>query len=475
MNKLMRKDSYAKVYAILQELEAGDQESGLFSCFGLTPGGRVIYFDEVGSPYGVELRGMLLLRTKLLDLGSMPIQVISTAEAYKHVADNKQASFLQAQAVQNAKIRKWRKSGQRRGLLWLGAALALIVITLALAIWLDPNGTSHRLSKTEQSLVDFYAENGVHINGFQDVPIVANPGGYNPLGPVTISRSVFKNFLKEMNSPALPEADTMYDACVQNGCDPAVMASFFEHESSGGNRGVAAITKSIGNIRCTPGYNCYTTEGNGSFRQYDSWAAGVKDWAQLLQMYKNDWKLVKLEEIIPRYAPQADHNDEATYIAAVKARVDDLRLRETQLQSNQPSTKNNTDTFQDTPIGSPVYEDDWVITQGYSARHPEIDIARPVSVALGTNIHTTIGGVVTVVHDDPLFGNRVFVSNGQFTVHYNHLLPDLTVTSGQTVKRGDIIGLMGSTGKSTGPHLDYEIFQGAQRLNPMDWVTRKGN
>jgi murein DD-endopeptidase len=41
------------------------------------------------------------------------------------------------------------------------------------------------------------------------------------------------------------------------------------------------------------------------------------------------------------------------------------------------------------------------------------------------------------------------------------------------VRRGDVIGLLGNTGKSTGPHLDYELFQGQQRLNPSDWIYRK--
>jgi hypothetical protein len=471
----MQSNSYEENYQILQELEAKAATEGLCNCFGLAPNGQVIYFDAVGGPHSVEVRGMALLRGNLLNLGTMPIQTISTKEAYQHLADQRQAGFLQSQAYERAKKIRWNRSSKRRRLLWLGAGMALVALTFGLALWLDPQGASQRVSQAEQTLIDFYADNGVHINGYQDVPVVVNPGGYNPLGPVSISRATFKAFLQEMNSPALPEADNMYSACVQNNCDPAVLVAFFEHESSGGRQGVAAITKSIGNIRCTTGYTCYTTDGNGSFRQYASWTEGAKDWVQLLTMYKNDWKLLTLEEIIPHYAPQADHNDEASYIAAVKGRVDDLRGREAKIQSSQPVTQANNDPSSDIPVGNPVYEDDWVITQGFSARHPEIDIARPANVALGTSIHTTIGGVVTVVRNDPLFGNRVFVSNGVFTVHFNHLTEAIPVASGQTVRRGDVIGLMGSTGKSTGPHLDYEIFQGQARLNPMDWVTRRGN
>jgi hypothetical protein len=344
---------------------------------------------------------------------------------------------------------------------WLGGAGFVIFVVGVVVLALNPGGPEQNLRQAEQRLKDLYANQGIFIRGYSDVMVV-NTGGYNPLGPVSISRATFKQFLQELNSPALPEADAMYQACVEEGCDPALVLAFFEHESSGGLHGVAALTKSIGNIRCTDGYSCYTTEGNGSFRQYVSWSEGVRDWTRLLRMYKDDWKRVTLEDIIPKYAPQADNNDEAAYIAAVKKRVDDLRKRE----AMKPSTG-------DLPTGNPIWETDWVISQGYSAKHPEIDLARPLPVAEGTSIHTTLNGVVTVVRDDPLYGNRVFVTGSQFTTHYNHLTDNIPVKSGQVVKRGEIIGYMGNTGKSTGPHLDYEIFQGTERANPLDWVLRQ--
>lgn len=471
----MHRNSYEKNLQLLQELEAGDEKDGLFSCFGVTPGGQVIYFDEVGTPWGVRVAGTALLRTNPLNLKKMPIQTVSIREAFKFAADAKQSAFMKAEALEVARTQRWLKSGSRRKMLWLGAAFILIAITLSVALLLDPNGTSHNLSQAEQSFVDFYDNQGVHINGYADVPIVSNPGSYSPIGPVSISRPVFKQFLQDMNSPALPEADSMYAACVQNHCDPAVLASFFEHESSGGTQGVAAITKSVGNIRCSPGYDCYTTDGNGSFRKYATWTDGVKDWVQLLTSYKNNWGLVTLDEIIPRYAPQSDNNDEAAYIASVKARVDDLRAREAKLLATQSSANNSNSFANDQPTGSPIYETDWVIAQDYTIKHPEVDMSRPTGTGDNTQIHTTIGGVVTVVHNDPLFGERVFVSNGQYTVYFNHLQTNIPVTSGQVVKRGDVIGFMGSTGKTTGPYLGYEIFQGTTQLSPMDWVTRVDN
>ncbi len=456
-------DTYDKTLQILDDLEAGDERDGLFSCFGITPHGQIIYFDEVGSPCRVSVQGSALVRGALVNLGQMPIETLSREEAFRQLAQQSRFHYMQEWTARQfaRQEKKTARGGQKR--LIVAAAGLLILAAFGLLLFSNRGDVGQSLSQAEARLKEFYAERGVDISGYKDVPLVDNPGSYNPLGPVTISKEVFGAFLTEMGSPAVGETDALYAVCVQEGCDPAVALAFFEHESSGGKSGVASYTRSLGNIRCTEGYNCFQTEGNGSFRRYNSWAEGMRDWAQLMKFYKNEWKRVSLEEIIPRYAPQSDNNNEAVYIAGVKSRVDKLRGRERVLSAARNG---------ELPLGSPVYEKDWVISQGFHAKHPEIDIARPIGVALGTSIHTTIGGVVTVVRGDPLFGNRVFVSNGQFTAHYNHLTDNIEMQSGQVVRRGDVIGLMGNTGNSTGPHLDYELFQGQTRLNPMDWVYR---
>jgi murein DD-endopeptidase MepM/ murein hydrolase activator NlpD len=58
--------------------------------------------------------------------------------------------------------------------------------------------------------------------------------------------------------------------------------------------------------------------------------------------------------------------------------------------------------------------------------------------------------------------------NGYITL-YGHF-SRLYVTVGQTVKRGDALGKEGSTGRSTGPHLHFEIRKGSSRLNPADFL-----
>jgi hypothetical protein len=87
----------------------------------------------------------------------------------------------------------------------------------------------------------------------------------------------------------------------------------------------------MGNIRCNVGAahslakRCRATATNGSFNAYDTWAEGAADWARLLQFYKSEWKLVKLDDVLYKYAPWADRNNPPAYVVAVKQRVDNLR------------------------------------------------------------------------------------------------------------------------------------------------------
>jgi hypothetical protein len=138
----------------------------------------------------------------------------------------------------------------------------------------------------------------------------------------TISPAKIEAVLKQYNSPAAGSAQAFYSLGQRYGIDPAYALAFFIHESSAGTQGVAAITRSIGNIRCTPGYDCYQTNGNGSFRRYSSWEAGIEDWYKLIKdLYISQWKLLTLEQIIPVYAPSADRNNPASYIQHVASLV----------------------------------------------------------------------------------------------------------------------------------------------------------
>lgn len=119
-------------------------------------------------------------------------------------------------------------------------------------------------------------------------------------------------------SPASGKGQALYDLGVQYGIDPAFALAFFMHESSFGTQGEATKSLSLGNLRCIPNYRCAD-----NFAQFDTWEDGFKAWYQLIRnLYIAQWGLTTVDQIIPRYAPTADHNDEAAYIASLKHELD---------------------------------------------------------------------------------------------------------------------------------------------------------
>lgn len=108
-----------------------------------------------------------------------------------------------------------------------------------------------------------------------------------------------------------------------------------------------------------------------------------------------------------------------------------------------------------------------VITDTYGTRggqHKGIDIAE----VIGTPVYSVDNGQVTKSYYSDTYGNVVFIKHkvGYETV-YAHL-SDRKVQEGQHVKKGEIIGLMGNTGESSGPHLHFEIHKN-------EWTITKEN
>lgn len=121
-----------------------------------------------------------------------------------------------------------------------------------------------------------------------------------------------------------------------------------------------------------------------------------------------------------------------------------------------------------TATGSFVWPAAGRITQGYFFYHKAIDIANRG----GGPILAADSGVVTVAGwvDNGGYGNRVQIDHGNgFVTLYAHL-SSAQVTPGQRVNRGDVVGQMGSTGRSTGVHLHFEIRQGGVLLNPLNYL-----
>ena len=98
--------------------------------------------------------------------------------------------------------------------------------------------------------------------------------------------------------------------------------------------------------------------------------------------------------------------------------------------------------------------------------HTGMDFTAPV----GTEIRATGNGVVSKVEFNGRgYGNNVVVNHGYgYQTLYGHM-SRMTVRPGQRVNRGDIIGYVGNSGTSTGPHLHYEVHRGGSPVNPVNY------
>lgn len=96
--------------------------------------------------------------------------------------------------------------------------------------------------------------------------------------------------------------------------------------------------------------------------------------------------------------------------------------------------------------------------------HPGIDFTAPQ----GTPIYATADGVVKMAgFSDGGYGNHVIINHGYgYETLYGHMVR-VKARAGQKVKRGEIIGYVGSTGKSTGPHCHYEVHKNGQKIDPI--------
>lgn len=131
------------------------------------------------------------------------------------------------------------------------------------------------------------------------------------------------------------------------------------------------------------------------------------------------------------------------------------------------------------PSVQPVSEKDMTqMASGFSVRvdpiygtmkfHEGMDFAAPT----GTPVYATGNGVVSSAGWKSSYGNLIELDHGyDYTTRYAHL-SEVLVHPGQAVRRGDLIGKVGNTGKSTGPHLHYEVRYKGEARNPVNYYYR---
>jgi murein DD-endopeptidase MepM/ murein hydrolase activator NlpD len=127
--------------------------------------------------------------------------------------------------------------------------------------------------------------------------------------------------------------------------------------------------------------------------------------------------------------------------------------------------------FDDIPVCKPTPDDAIVALHfgkakdpftGRLSEHRGVDLA----VAAGTPVIATAAGTVVRVEDDAMWGKRIVITHADgITTVYAHL-GTVSTASGRTVKRGAVIGTVGSSGLATGPHVHYEIWKNGTAVDP---------
>ena len=182
----------------------------------------------------------------------------------------------------------------------------------------------------------------------------------------------------------------------------------------------------------------------------------------------------------PTGGPEADGEgvsaqipDLSQMLAALEKRVD---LRDSQLAALENVILARELKAQIHPEGRPVTggfissyfgerEDPF---SGHEAYHKGVDFAGTV----GSNVMAVAAGVVTWAGERTGYGNLVEINHGDgFVTRYAHNARTLVLV-GQTVKRGEAVALMGSTGRSTGPHVHFEVLRNGRQVDPLSFIGR---
>jgi murein DD-endopeptidase MepM/ murein hydrolase activator NlpD len=102
--------------------------------------------------------------------------------------------------------------------------------------------------------------------------------------------------------------------------------------------------------------------------------------------------------------------------------------------------------------------------------HKGVDISSPV----GTPVHVTADGIVEYADMESGYGRLVVVDDGGGIQTWYAHMSKLYVHTGQEVRRGDLIGLVGMSGRVTAPHLHYEVHVNGRPMNPYQYLAKAG-
>lgn len=204
--------------------------------------------------------------------------------------------------------------------------------------------------------------------------------------------------------------------------------------------------------------------------------------ALLIELYADKEKLIEeCEKIIEAEASLSEQ------IAALEAERTEILYQEWLASQNQTNNQQNGSADSDPSHTDPPPASDQgfafpmayctMLTSAYGYRihpitgnyafHNGVDLA----AGTGTEIYATKSGTVTTAEENYVYGNYVVINHlDGYSSLYGHMT-HFTVSEGEYVEQGELIGYVGSTGWSNGPHLHFTLYYNGSSVNPMNYIS----
>jgi len=172
--------------------------------------------------------------------------------------------------------------------------------------------------------------------------------------------------------------------------------------------------------------------------------------------------------------PDLQEMDFGSEIDSVIAELEDREQQLSVLENILISSHMEVEVF---PAGRPIKRG-WISSYYGTRTNPftgKLQFHKGMDFAAksGSNVLAVAGGVVTWSSKRYGYGNLVEINHGNgYVTRYGHNKSNL-VAVGDTVKKGQVISLMGSTGRSTGPHVHFEVIKNGRQIDPQKFVQRR--
>lgn len=178
---------------------------------------------------------------------------------------------------------------------------------------------------------------------------------------------------------------------------------------------------------------------------------------EILTIAKRDWQIERVDGLPPEKVTPPNET--------ILKRIKEEALLVSRARERDDDRTNFLEGFTWPVLGriSGVYGSQRILNGEPRAVHYGVDIAAPH----GTPITAPADGLVTLAYSEMyLSGNTLIIDHGHGVSSTMIHMDTLTVHEGQTVRRGDVIGTLGATGRATGPHLDWRINWFETRIDP---------